>query len=100
MLKNNSPNKIILKPKTLMGNLIIEFETKTKKDEDNVEGGTPYEINNLTVDEIHNLRKAELKKWAGVFQLNNIPGEVKKNLDTVLMQNAHELSKSFKTLRL
>lgn len=40
MLKNNSPNKIILKPETLMGNLIIEFETKTKKDEDNVEGGT------------------------------------------------------------
>lgn len=96
IVKNNSEKKIILRPNTRMGNLITEFEIKTDDNENDIEGSTKHQINNLTIEEIHKLREAELK--VEDFKLDHLPEQVKKKFEGILMQNAHAFSKSYKTL--
>lgn len=96
ILKNNDTKKIVLQKNTKMGNIDSEVIFKTEKDLNDIENGTLYEINNLSLEEVRKLRETELS--IEDFDLRHLSGEVRQKMESLLMRHAHAFSKSYKSL--
>lgn len=68
---------------------------KQKKGDINIEGDFLYQINNLIIQEIIDLRQAELKIY--YFNVQHLTQKAKNQIQTVLMQNVFTFSESYQT---
>lgn len=92
LIENNTDKKIIVNKGTKMGKIkIIEDDEIIKPIEDKV-----MQINNLNLEEIHELRRKELK--VSDFDLKHLDKEDAKDIIKLLLNNSEVFSKSYATL--
>ncbi|GBM14709.1 Retrovirus-related Pol polyprotein from transposon 17.6 [Araneus ventricosus] len=92
IIENNTNKVIHVRKNTIMGKLsTFDVNNIISPSESEI-----YQINNLNLNEIHNMRRDELLK--SDFELDHLNDKDKKDMQDLLLKNYKVFSKSYKTL--
>lgn len=96
IITNNSGEKKIIKQNAKVGHIITNFDSKNNLNENDIEDGKIYQINNLSLEETRALREAEFD--IKDFKIDHLSGDLKEEVANLLLKHAHAFSKSYQTL--
>lgn len=95
-IANNTDKKLYLLKGMNIGKITKHFNVTTKVQEENIEGGEVLRVNSLSLEEVRQRRKEELKPED--FNLGHLDNETRNIFQELLLKNAHAFSKNYMTL--
>lgn len=96
IIRNDSQQKLNLVEGMNIGKICKNFEIREENDNSNQELYPTVQINNLTLEEVRERRKAELSTED--FKLQHLDTNTQAKLQELLLKNAYAFSKNYYTL--